>query len=76
MGLISSVFLPLAIAFIMFSLGLNLRISDFTRIFTQPKDLIIGLFSQIIILPIVAFILIIFYSSNPVGELATLSRKI
>ena len=69
MGLISSVFLPLAIAFIMFSLGLNLRISDFTRIFTQPKDLIIGLFSQIIILPIVAFILIIFYPNLPV-ELA------
>tara|TARA_B100000965_G_C19431827_1_gene686798 strand:+ start:95 stop:940 length:846 start_codon:yes stop_codon:yes gene_type:complete len=69
MGLISSLFLPLAIAFIMFSLGLNLRISDFTRIFTQPKDLIIGLFSQIIILPIVAFILIIFYPNLPV-ELA------
>ena len=69
MGLISSVFLPLAIAFIMFSLGLNLRISDFTRIFTQPKDLIVGLFSQIIILPIVAFILIIFYPNLPV-ELA------
>jgi len=69
MGLISSVFLPLAIAFIMFSLGLNLKISDFTRIFTQPKDLIIGLFSQIIILPIVAFILIIFYPNLPV-ELA------
>ena len=32
MGLISSVFLPLAIAFIMFSLGLNLKIPDFTRI--------------------------------------------
>ena len=51
------------------SLGLNLRVSDFTRIFTQPKDLIIGLFSQIIILPIVAFILIIFYPNLPV-ELA------
>ena len=49
MGLISSVFLPLAIAFIMFSLGLNLKISDFSRIFTQPKDLLTGLFSQIII---------------------------
>ena len=69
MGLISSVFLPLAIAFIMFSLGLNLKIPDFTRIFTQPKDLFIGLFSQIIILPIVAFILVIFYPNLPV-ELA------
>ena len=69
MGLISSVFLPLAIAFIMFSLGLNLKISDFTRIVTQPKDLLTGLFSQLIILPIVAFILINFYPNLPV-ELA------
>ena len=66
MGLISSVFLPLAIAFIMFSLGLNLKISDFTRIFAQPKDLLTGLFSQVIILPIVAFILINFYPNLPV----------
>ena len=69
MGLISSVFLPLAIAFIMFSLGLNLKISDFSRIFTQPKDLLTGLFSQVIILPIVAFTLINFYPNLPV-ELA------
>ena len=52
--------LPLAIAFIMFSLGLNLKISDFTRIFTQPKDIIIGLFSQLVILPVFAFTLIIY----------------
>ena len=69
MGLISSVFLPLALAFIMFSLGLNLKISDFSRIFTQPKDLLTGLFSQVIILPIVAFTLINFYPNLPV-ELA------
>ena len=55
-----TVLLPIAIAFIMFSLGLNLKISDFTRIFIQPKDVLIGLFSQIIILPLVAFCIIIF----------------
>ena len=62
--------LPLAIAFIMFSLGLNLRVSDFTRIFIQPKDILIGLFSQIIILPIVAFSIIIFIFPNISPELA------
>ena len=65
MGIISEIFLPLAIAFIMFSLGLGLKISDFTRIFIQPKDVIIGLTSQIVILPIVAFILIMFFPSLP-----------
>ena len=56
MGVISNIFLPLAIAFIMFSLGLGLKISDFTRIASQPKDIFVGLLSQIIILPIIAFI--------------------
>ena len=61
MGLISSVFLPLAIAFIMFSLGLGLRIQDFSRIFYQIKDISIGLFSQLIILPFIAFLIAILY---------------
>ena len=61
MGLISSVFLPLAIAFIMFSLGLGLRIQDFSRIFYQIKDISIGLLSQLIILPLVAFLIAILY---------------
>ena len=65
MGIISNIFLPLAIAFIMLSLGLGLKISDFTKIFHQPKDIFVGLFSQIIILPIVAFALIFLFPSFP-----------
>lgn len=65
MGTISNLFLPLAIAFIMFSLGLGLKISDFTRIFNQPRDILIGLTSQIIILPIIAFIIILLFSPIP-----------
>ena len=69
MGSISSIFLPIAIAFIMFSLGLGLRISDFARIFSQPKSIIVGLTSQIIILPVIAFGLILVFPSLP-AELA------
>ena len=65
MGLISNIFLPIAIAFIMFSLGLGLKLSDFTRIITQPKDVLVGLTSQILILPVIAFIIIIFFPSLP-----------
>ena len=65
MGIISDIFLPLAIAFIMFSLGLGLKISDFSRIVSQPKDILVGLVSQIIILPIIAFVLILMFPSLP-----------
>ena len=65
MGLISNVFLPIAIAFIMFSLGLGLKISDFTRVFTQPKNIVFGLIAQIILLPIVAFIIILIFPTLP-----------
>ena len=49
---------PIALALIMLSLGLGLTLRDFTRVLTQPKDFIIGLVCQLIILPIIAFILI------------------
>ena len=65
MGLISSIFLPLAIAFIMFSLGLSLKISDFYKIFSQFKDIVVGLFSQLIILPLVAFVIVLIYPNIP-----------
>ena len=65
MGLISEIFLPLALAFIMFSLGLGLTISDFSRVLKQPKDFLIGAFTQIIILPIVALILVLIWPMSP-----------
>ena len=49
---------PLALALIMLGLGLGLTIKDFTRVVTQPKDFFVGLICQLILLPIVAFILI------------------
>ena len=38
MGIITDVILPLALAFIMFSLGLGLKINDFSRILLKPKE--------------------------------------
>ncbi len=49
---------PIALALIMLTLGLGLTIQDFTRVVNQPKDFIIGLLCQLILLPIVAFLLI------------------
>ena len=56
---------PIALALIMLGLGLGLTKQDFTRVIKTPKDFLIGLTSQLIILPIVAFILIKFLGTSP-----------
>ena len=58
MGVVIDVFLPLALAFIMLSLGLGLTGGDFLRVIKQPRDFLVGAFSQIILLPIIAFIIV------------------
>ena len=49
---------PIALALIMLGLGLGLTIQDFTRVAKQPKDFLVGLICQLILLPIIAFVLI------------------
>ena len=58
MNIVTDVILPLALAFIMFVLGLGLTGSDFLRVVKQPRDFFVGAFSQIILLPIIAFMLV------------------
>ena len=53
---------PIALALIMLGLGLGLTAQDFIRVLKQPKDFLTGFVSQLIILPIVAFILIKIFS--------------
>ncbi len=62
MGIVTDVILPLALAFIMFSLGLGLTVDDFARVARRPKDFIIGALSQIVLLPVVAFALVSVWS--------------
>ena len=45
---------PICLALIMLGLGLGLSVKDFTRILRTPKDFLVGFFSQLVILPIVA----------------------
>jgi BASS family bile acid:Na+ symporter len=49
---------PLALALIMLGLGMSLTIQDFLRVVKIPKDFLVGLISQMILLPIIAFALI------------------
>ena len=61
MNFVTDVILPLALAFIMFTLGLGLSISDFSNVFKKPKNFLVGLVSQLIFLPIVGLILVIIW---------------
>ena len=65
MGILTDIFLPLALAFIMFALGLSLTANDFFRVVKQPKDFFVGAFSQIIVLPLVGLILVLIFPLSP-----------
>ena len=56
---------PVCLAIIMFGLGLGLTIGDFTRVLKNPRDFFVGFTCQVILLPIIAFILINIISLPP-----------
>lgn len=55
-GFLSQVGLPLAIAFMMVTMGMTLSVADFKRLLTDPRAVGLGLANQLILLPIVGFI--------------------
>ena len=65
MNIATDIFLPIALAFIMFALGLGLTGADFLRVLKQPKDFFVGAISQIILLPVIAFILVKIWPISP-----------
>jgi BASS family bile acid:Na+ symporter len=50
--------LPIALAIIMFGMGLGLTVKDFTRVFAKPKAFLAGTFLQIVSLPLLAFLVL------------------
>ena len=63
---------PFCLIIIMFGLGLGLTIADFKRLTKYPGDFVVGFFGQVILLPIVAFILIHIISLPPELALGTM----
>ncbi|WP_374585346.1 bile acid:sodium symporter family protein [Pseudoduganella sp.] len=53
--IVSSLLLPAALAFIMFSLGLGLTPADFGRIVKQPRALLVGVLCHFVLLPLACF---------------------
>ena len=50
---------PIALALIMLGLGLGLTVKDFKRVLTTPKDFLVGIICQLILLPIIAYLIIL-----------------
>lgn len=62
---LTAVFLPLALFIIMLGMGLGLKLDDFQRIFVEPKGAIVGLIAQLIMLPVVGFVLAAIFPLTP-----------
>ena len=62
--IITQIFLPVSLAIIMFGMGLTLVVSDFGRLFAYPKEVLIGLFNQLIFLPLIGFLIILLFDLN------------
>jgi len=58
MGIVTTI-APIALALIMLALGASLTVKDFTRVVQNPKDFFIGMICQIVLLPVIAYGLII-----------------
>ena len=58
MGIVTTI-APIALALIMLGLGASLTVKDFTRVAQNPKEFFVGLICQLVLLPIIAYLLII-----------------
>lgn len=50
--------LPVALAIIMFGMGLGLTVADFTRVFSRPRAFVVGTLLQVISLPLLTIAVI------------------
>jgi BASS family bile acid:Na+ symporter len=64
-NLVVYLLLPLALSFIMFSLGLTLVCGDFKRILIRPKAMLIGLLGQMVLVPVLALIVCVIMRLPP-----------
>lgn len=62
----SDILLPITLAIITLGMGLAIEGKDFTGIFKRPKSIITGLLAQMLILPLIAFIIAYFTNIDPV----------
>jgi bile acid:Na+ symporter, BASS family len=61
-NIVTDLLLPLALAVIMLGMGLNLVPNDFRRIWLNPLPVTVGLVNQLVLLPLMAFLLLVLFS--------------
>jgi len=59
MGIVTTI-APIALALLMLGLGASLTVADFLRVLKNPKDFFIGFVCQLFVLPLIAYLLVIF----------------
>ena len=59
--MIIDIFLPASLIFIMLTLGLGLELNDFTNLVRKPRSFFVGLTNQILLLPLVTYIIILVF---------------
>ena len=64
-SVLTTVLLPLALALVMFGLGLSLTVADFARVGRQPRAVVIALFLQLFVLPAICFGLVLLFDLPP-----------
>lgn len=62
---LTAVFLPLALFTVMLGMGLGLTRDDFTRVLVYPRAVVVGLLAQLLLLPILGFVLASIFSLSP-----------
>lgn len=61
----TDVLVPVAIGIIMWGIGLNLTFSSFKRVFVEPKAILTGLILQLVMLPLVGFLIASVWNLDP-----------
>lgn len=64
-SLFTALFLPLALAVIMFGMGMTLGIADFVRVVRLPRAAMLGLGNQLLMLPLFGFAIALLFRLPP-----------
>lgn len=62
---IKPIFINPLLGLIMFGMGLSIKLEDFKLLFKKPKEVIIGVIAQFVVMPFLAFVLVKVFSLPP-----------
>ena len=65
-SILTTVFLPASLFIIMLGMGLSLTVADFKRIIVSPRAVMIGLVNQLILLPIVGYLIVVIFGVDKI----------